>query len=82
MRTTLTLDDDIATQLTCLRDERKMSLREAVNTAMRKGLAAMSEPKKSRKPVKTLVFDGKWLVPGNVVSTHDMLTHAEGEAYR
>jgi Arc/MetJ family transcription regulator len=38
MRTTLTLDDDVAAQLAWLREERKLSLRDAVNMAMRKGI--------------------------------------------
>jgi hypothetical protein len=83
MRTTLTLDDDVAEQLAWLRDERKMTLREAVNITMRKGLATMAaESAKPHKRFKTPTFKGKWLLPPDIISTHDMLTWAEGETYR
>lgn len=49
MRTTLTLDDDIAVQLTQVREARKMSLRNAVNAAMRLGLTQMMNPAQTRK---------------------------------
>jgi hypothetical protein len=83
MRTTIKFDDDVAERLAWLRDERKITLREAVNIAMRKGLAAMAdENAKPRERIKTPTFKGKWLLPPNIVSTHDMLTWGEGKAYR
>jgi hypothetical protein len=83
MRTTIKFDDDVAERLTWLRDEQKMTLREAVNITIRKGLAAMATEKaKPRKQIKTPTFKGKWLLPPDMVSTHDMLTWTEGEAYR
>jgi hypothetical protein len=83
MRTTIKFDDDVAERLAWLRDERKMTLREAVNITVRKGLAAMAtENTKPRKRIKTPTFKGKWLLPPNTISTHDMLTWAEGETYR
>jgi hypothetical protein len=83
MRTTIEFDDDVAERLAWLRDEWKMTLREAVNISVRKGLAAMTtENAKPHKPVETPTFKGEWLLPPNRVSTHDMLIWAEGEAYR
>lgn len=42
MRTTLTLDDDVAVLLERVRRVRKQGLEEAVNEALRRGLAAMA----------------------------------------
>ena len=83
MRTTLTLDDDIAVQLTRLREERKMSLRDAVNASMRLGLTQMNNPAPTkRKSCRTPVFHATRSLLGDMTSTADMLAVAEGEDYR
>ena len=80
MRTTLTLDDDIASQLTRLRGERKLGLRAAVNTAMRLGLKQLLAPAPvKRKAYRTPVFHANRLLIGDLTSTSDMLAVAEGE---
>jgi hypothetical protein len=43
MRTTLTLDPDVSVELEALRRERGLSLKDAVNHALRRGLRAMAE---------------------------------------
>jgi hypothetical protein len=48
MRTTLTLDDDVATKLTKLSQQQKQSFRRVVNEVLRKGLA--SRQGERRKP--------------------------------
>jgi hypothetical protein len=40
MRTTLTLDDDVATKLRQLAHRRRLPFKEVVNTVLRRGLAA------------------------------------------
>ncbi|MHB8467141.1 MAG: antitoxin [Acidimicrobiales bacterium] len=40
MRTTLTLDDDVASLVRSLMDDRQLSFKEAVNHAIRLGLAS------------------------------------------
>ena len=83
MRTTLTLDDDIAVQLDRLREERKMGLRAAVNEAMRLGLTQILAPERARKKAcKTPVFHASRSLLGDMASTADMLAVAEGEDYR
>jgi predicted DNA-binding ribbon-helix-helix protein len=47
MRTTLTLDDDIAAKLKEIARRRKMPFKEVVNTVLRRGLVA-PEPRRSR----------------------------------
>lgn len=83
MRTTLTLDDDIAVQIKQLREERKMSLRDAVNVSMRMGLNLMINPAHSRKKTyKTPVFHATRVLLGGMTSTAEMLAVAEGEDHR
>lgn len=44
MRTTLTLEPDIALKLKRLMQRRRLSLKQAVNDALRRGLAMPDEP--------------------------------------
>jgi Arc/MetJ family transcription regulator len=48
MRTTLTLDDDVAAALERLRKARDLGFKELVNDALRRGLKDMTAPKKKR----------------------------------
>lgn len=57
MRTTLTIDPDVAVQLERLRRERDASLRDVVNDTLRRGLQDIGAPK-HRKPFRTKTFDG------------------------
>ncbi len=83
MRTTLTLDDDIAAQLTRLRGKQKLGLRDAVNAAMRLGLQQMLAPAPAkRKAYRTPVFHATRSLISDLASTSDMLAVAEGEDYR
>lgn len=56
MRTTLTLDDDVAAQIERLRRDRDANLKEIVNEALRRGLRDMAEPAKSGKPFQTRAY--------------------------
>jgi hypothetical protein len=77
MRTTLTLDDDVAVRLERMRKERDLGLKEIVNDVLRKGLDEISAPKK-REPFRTRVFD-----PGGLVdpskSIKDILREMDEE---
>jgi Ribbon-helix-helix protein, copG family len=44
MRTTLTLDDDVAAELERLQRERRTSLKRIINDALREGLARLQAP--------------------------------------
>jgi hypothetical protein len=81
MRTTLTLDDDIAVHIAQLREERRMRLRDAVNTAMRMGLSRRITPAHARKQIfKTPVFHARRVLIGDTTSTSEMLAGAETRA--
>ncbi|HVO96419.1 MAG TPA: hypothetical protein VMT15_00040 [Bryobacteraceae bacterium] len=82
MRTTLTLDDDVAILLERVRKQNNATLKDVVNTALRGGLAAMSKPAQARTAFRTRTFrTGKCLVP-SIESIADALSIAEGESYR
>ena len=81
MRTTLTLDDDVAAVLERLRKSRNASLRDLVNEALRLGLREMAAKPKSRKRFWTRAFDlGPFLI--NIDNAAEAITYAEGEAYK
>lgn len=82
MRTTLTLDRDVATVIEQLRRERKDGLKAIINEALRRGLRQMTEPPDRRAPFATTVVD---LGPGRFGSLDDIgeaLAVAEGEPFR
>ncbi len=64
MRTTLTLDPDVAAMLMEYRKCHDLGLKEAVNEALRNGLQATQRALAKRKPFKTTGIDhGRPLVP-------------------
>jgi hypothetical protein len=81
MRTTLTLDDDVAVQLERLRQVRKSNLRQLVNEALRRGLRDMSAPPRKRRGFRTPTFRmGKPLV--NIDNIAEALAHTEGDGFK
>ncbi|HKR79080.1 MAG TPA: hypothetical protein VJR69_05195, partial [Nitrospira sp.] len=56
MRTTLTIDEDVAVQLKRLRRGGDLKLKELVNEALRRGLRDMSGGPHKRKAVRTRAF--------------------------
>lgn len=63
MRTTLTIDDDVAARLERLKRERNASFKDIVNEVLRRGLDSDAQPK-TRKPFCLKTFDmGEALVP-------------------
>jgi Arc/MetJ family transcription regulator len=82
MRTTLTLDDDVAAKIERLRKTRNESLRDLVNEALREGLKSLAAPKGKGVPFRTEAVDlGRCLV-GNVDNVAEVLAVAEGESFR
>jgi hypothetical protein len=76
MRTTLTIDDDIAVQLERLRRARDGSLKDLINDALQRGLREMTSKQKKREPFHTQSFDlGPFLDDGQSRRPH--LPHAQ-----
>ena len=81
MRTTLTIDDDVAVELERLQKSRDVSLKELVNDALRRGLRDMSAPPKKRKPFRTRTYNmGRQLV--DIDNVAEALAYAEGEDFK
>ena len=82
MRTTLTIDDDVAVALERLRRARDASLKELINEALRRGLKDMNGPTKRRARVHTRSVDlGPLQVP-SIDNISEVLAIAEGEAFK
>jgi hypothetical protein len=81
MRTTLSLDDDVAAMLERLRKSRRASLKELVNEALREGLKHLTTPPKRRKPFRTASVDLGRCLLGNVDNVAEVLAVAEGESF-
>lgn len=82
MRTTLSIDDDVAAMLDRLRKERKQSLKRVVNEALRDGLTRMVSPRRQKRKFRTRVVNpGRCRLP-NVDNIAEVLAIAEGEDYR
>lgn len=77
MRTTLTLDADVAAMLTEYRVRNNLGLKETVNMALRRGLQAAQTPAAKIEPFSTRVVDhGRPNVPnvddvGNLLEALD-----------
>ena len=82
MRTTLTLDDDVAALLKQALARRKDGLRVVVNEALRSGLRRMSGPPERRAKYRTPSFDtGRHLIL-NVDDVAEVLAVAEGDWHK
>jgi hypothetical protein len=81
MRTTLSIDDDVAVQLERLRGARNASLKDVVNEALRRGVRDMSAPARKRKPFRTRAHNmGKPLV--NLDNFAETFADLDGEAFK
>ena len=81
MRTTLTIEDDVAVQIERLRRARDVSLKDIVNDALRLGLREMLDPPKKRKQTRTQAFHmGEPLI--NIDNVAEALAYLEGEGFK
>lgn len=83
MRTTLTLDDDVASRLEQLRAASGRALKDVVNEALRLGLRALHEsPHPDAEPYRTPSESLGGCVIGSLDDIAEALAAAEGEAFR
>lgn len=82
MRTTLTLDDDVAALLSRARQARRGSLKVLVNEALRRGLVQLAAPAPPRKPFRTRSVSLGPCLLGNLDDVAEALAVAEGEAFK
>jgi hypothetical protein len=79
MRTTLTLDDDVANLLERVRKARKARLKDIVNEALRRGLHQMATRPKRRRRYRTPSTDLGPSLIGSLDNIGQVLAIAECE---
>lgn len=81
MRTTLTLEEDVAEKLKKIAARLKKPFKAVVNEALRHGLDQVEKPSDSQpyrtRPHKMGLREGY-----NLDNIHELLAHVEGEDYR
>ncbi len=80
MRTTVTLDDDVAALLEKRQRETGKSFKDAINEALREALAGPKRARPGRVRTRTLSL-GRLLVP-SIDDVSDALETAEGPGHR
>ena len=82
MRTTLTIEDDLAARIDKALATRKISLKALVNDALRRGLDDMDRPVElTPEYIMRTVDLGECHIP-NLDSVADVVAYGEGEAFR
>jgi hypothetical protein len=82
MRTTLTLDDDVAAALDRLRRTRRATMKTLVNETLREGLRHMGARPARREPFRTRVVDLGRARTVTVDNVAEVLAVVEGDAFR
>ena len=82
MRTTLTIDADVAAMLEQVRRRPGTSLKDLVNDALRRGLRDMIAPPKPRRPFRTQSVDLGRVKMASIDNIAEVLAIAEGESFR
>jgi hypothetical protein len=81
MRTTLTIDDDVASMLDTVRSAKKLTLRDAINQALRVGLAQALERKPPEHHYKARLLEASGCRLPNLDKISEILASAEGDHY-
>lgn len=82
MRTTLSLDDDVAARLAQEQKRRRASFKDVVNDVLREGLDAVERPRGAGRPFKTKGFDLGASLVGSLDNVEEVLSRVEGEDHR
>lgn len=81
MRTTLTIDDDVAVAVDRIRRARDASFKDIVNEALRRGLREMSGRAKPRSGFRTSSVDLGRLKSGAIDNVAEVLAIGEGDGF-
>jgi hypothetical protein len=82
MRTTVTLDDDVAAALEGLVRRRRASFKTVVNDVLRAGLSAIEKRTPARRVHRTTGFDLGASLAGSLDNVADVIARVEGESHR
>jgi hypothetical protein len=81
MRTTLTLEEDVAKLIERIRKRRGATLRDVVNEALREGLPRLETPARPRKRHQTKSVSLGGCLLGDVDDVAEVLAVAEGGGF-
>jgi len=81
MRTTLTLDKDVASRLEQAAKRRRLPFKTIVNDALRAGLSAIDKPAPTAV-FQTVGFDLGPSLVGSLDDVHGVLARVEGEEHK
>jgi hypothetical protein len=82
MRTTLTLDDDVAAEIERLRRSRDANFKDIVNDALRKGLSDLNSRPKQGAPFQTQAVSLGRMRLASLDNINDNLAVAEDESFK
>ena len=82
MRTTLTLDDDVAATLEKFRRSRRIGLKQLINEALRRGLKDMGRRRGPREPARTKTVALGRLRVASIDNIAETLAIVEGESFK
>jgi Arc/MetJ family transcription regulator len=82
VRTTLTIDDDVAAALEGLRRTRNVSLKDLINEALRRGLQDMKRSTKRRERFSTQAAALGRVRIGSLDNISEALAIAESECFK
>ena len=82
MRTTITLDDDVAVRLEREQRARRVSFKSLINQLLRAGLDARTEASHPRQPFHTRGFSLGPSLVGSLDNIEEVLSRAEGEDHQ
>ena len=82
MRTTLTLDEDVAAVIERLRKTRDESMKSLVNQALREGLKHIAAPRRKQVTFSTTSIDLGRCMLGSIDNVAEVLAVAESESFR
>jgi hypothetical protein len=82
MRTTITLEDDVAASLKRLEKRRGVKFKTLVNEALREGIKCLMAPAKKRSLFRTHSVHLGSCRAANVDNVAEVIAVAEGESFR
>lgn len=78
MRTTLTIDDDVAALLKTEQEKQKKPLKQLVNDALRRGLSSQAKPSQPKKRFRTKTYNLGPSLIGSLDNIGEVLEKIEG----
>jgi hypothetical protein len=82
MRTTLTIEQDVAVRLERERRKRGVGFKEIVNQVLRSGLDSLDAPARRREPFRTKGLALGQSRVGSLDNIEEVLSHSEGEDHQ